>query len=312
MAVFCAVVLLITRTSQAGVLLYASILHLSPDHLRAAPDLAPILQPLRDERRQARAETVPNDVVRTEKRLQQLIQTSYVPTHPELHLDTPRQMNSFCLRLAMETALAHPWNLPVIVADRFRARIDSDSGGQFTWNDLITRQARSYERGADRNTALRLAAEPLETPEEIARFVGEHYREKRVRWFDRLETGWMGAVTALHLPDRRYSPTYQLPGVPYFYLVALAGACAALFVPARLRKFQWAFLPVLAGVWFSVTLTGALVPRYRFVLEPFWLIYFFFVADAMVRLAGWLRRSDPPQDMASGRPVPREITTAAV
>ena len=61
--------------------------------------------------------------------------------------------------------------------------------------------------------------------------------------------------------------------MPLFYLVALAGAVAMLFLPGPARPVQWTFLPVLAGVWFAVTLAGAIMPRYRFVLEPFWLVY---------------------------------------
>ena len=38
---------------------------------------------------------------------------------------------------------------------------------------------------------------------------------------------------------------------------------------------------MLAGVWFAVTLTGAIMPRYRFVLEPFWLLYFFAFLEAV-------------------------------
>ena len=47
-----------------------------------------------------------------------------------------------------------------------------------------------------------------------------------------------------------------------FYLVALMGMVMTLFVPAANRTFHWAFLPVLGGVWFTVTLTGAIMPRY--------------------------------------------------
>ena len=118
----------------------------------------------------------------------------------------------------------------------------------------------------------------------ISGFVSTHYDDTAVAWFNRWEAHWMEAVGNYHLPDVTYSPTSNLPGLLWFYAVAVSGAVLALGVPSRCRLVHWTLLPVLGGVWFATTLTGALVPRYRFLLEPFWLLYFFFVADGLGRL----------------------------
>lgn len=59
---FCIVTLIVTRTAQGGILLYASILHLAPDESRVAPDLPPCLKPLRDHLRRTREARISNDV----------------------------------------------------------------------------------------------------------------------------------------------------------------------------------------------------------------------------------------------------------
>jgi hypothetical protein len=39
------------------------------------------------------------------------------------------------------------------------------------------------------------------------------------------------------------------------------------------------WLAALMGVWFVVMLTGIVLPRYRFVFEPFWLFYIGLIPD---------------------------------
>lgn len=288
LAGFCVVTLLATRTQQAGVLLYSSIFHLAPDESRVAPGIMDCLRPLRDHLRRARERRISNDVVHVEKRLSEEIVTCYGEKHPELGLGqsntyVARKLNKLCLSLAVETARQHPFNLPKIVFDRFRARIDDDSGGEFSNHELQTRQYRTLQRSANRNSVLGvgLAGVPLHSEDEITGFIFSHYDEARVGWYNRLEHAWMRAIGTVRLPETAYSPEYQLPGIPWFYLVAAAGALATLAAPGPMRLVQWAFLPVLAGVWFTVTLTGAIMPRYRFVLEPFWLLYFFAFLDSV-------------------------------
>jgi hypothetical protein len=297
--VFCFATLLMTRTAQGGILLYASLLHLAPDHSNVAPDLTPCIEALRDRARRTRALRVPNDVVRVEKRLVEQITTCYAPKHPGIvfgGVNNPnsKQINSLCLRLAIEIARQHPWDLVVLVADRFLARIDDDSGGQFLNHDLQTRQYRALKRGSGRNAVLGmgLAGVPLLSEDQITNFVYAHYAESRVPWYNAWEQAWMSAIGYFRLPGHAYSAEYRLPGLPYFYVFAFAGAIVSLFIAGpELRAFQWTFLPVLGGVWFTVTLTGALMPRYRFVLEPFWLLYLCFLPDGLARL---IRRSPPP------------------
>ena len=299
-AVFCVATLFATRTHQGGILLYSSLLHLAPDESRVAPGIMDCLRPLREQLRTSRSQRIDNDVVRTEKRLSDLILNCYSPTHPEVGLQgavthKASRLNNLCLKLAIEAARQHPFRLPGIVVNRFRSRLVEDSGGELSAHDLHERQFRALDRGSKQfsELAVGLTGVALNSDEDITRFIDAHYDAKRVEWYDHLEKGWLSTVNQFRLPDSTYSAEYRLPGLPWLYVLAVLGAMATLFLPGSARAVQWSFLPVLVGVWFTVTLTGALVPRYRFVLEPFWLLYFFAFTDAVARLVAIVRKPTP-------------------
>ncbi len=311
----------ITKTSHSGLLLYASVVHLTPDEPRTAPGLGPYIRPLRDRMRERRAQAIANDVVRTSKRISAVL-IEYAKANPhalvgltparksshadedagdpsdeaELDLRTGTNMSELCRRLAEECALAHPGQLPGLAIDKFLAPIDEDSGGVFADYPFHAKQAKSLFGKPKIAQALGpgLIGAPLENIRQAEAFVNAHYLLDRVAWFNTLEAAWLRAVTYCHLPATRYSSTYALPGLPVFYFLAVLGALASLFRPARLRPFQWAFLPVLGAMWFLVVLTAAVIPRHRFVLEPFWLLYFFGLLDALLvagsLVAGRVRR----------------------
>ena len=300
LAVFCAATWFATRTQQGGILLYSSLLHLAPDESRVAPGIMDCLRPLRDPLRVSRSREIANDVVRTEKRLGDLLLNCYSPLHPAVGLQggvahRANRLNNLCLKLALETAWQHPFSLPGIVCNRFRSRLGEDSGGTLSDHELHERQLRAMGRGSKQFAALGvgLAGVPLRDDADIARFIDAHYEATRVGWYNRLEKSWLSVVNRFRLPDAPYGAECRLPGLPFLYVLALLGAVTTLFLPGAARAVQWSFLPVLAGVWFTVTLTGALVPRYRFVLEPFWLLYFFAFADAIARRVATVRRPAP-------------------
>jgi hypothetical protein len=309
----------ITKTSHSGLLLYASLVHLTPDNPRTAPGLGPYIRPLRDQTRAARAASIANeDVVRTAKHISDVL-IVYAKEHPhaiagltpahaaspaeadagdasdeaELELRTGTNMSDLCRLLATECALAHPWQLPGLAIGKFLAPVDLDSGGDFEDYTFHEKQAKSLYGKPKISAALGpgLIGSPLDSLAQARAFVDAHYRLDRVAWFNTLEATWQRCVTYFHLPDARYSATYSLPGLPLYYLGALVGAFIALFRPARLRPFQWAFLPVLGTMWFLVVLTAAVIPRHRFVLEPFWLLYFFGLLDALVYAGLYLSRA---------------------
>ncbi len=314
----------ITKVSHSGLLLYSSLVHLTPDDPRSVPGFGPYIRPLRDRMAAKRQEAVTDDVVRTSRRVNEAL-TAYAKDHPdagfglatdarerrrkadpdaavslndaELDLRVGNNLSNVCRRLAIESARAHPFRLPGLAWRKFLAPINADSGGQFTEHVIHEKQAFSLTGKADiaRVVTPGLLGERLDTYEQARAFVDRHYDLDKVRWFNSLEARWQSAVDFLHLPDTRYSATYRLPGLPVYHLLAILGALAALFRPGPARRFQWAFVPTLFGTWFVVMLTAAVIPRHRFVLEPFWLVYLFFLLDGVAVLAiHFTRKTLPP------------------
>ena len=303
----------ITKTSHSGLLLYASLVHLTPDQPRTIPGFAPYILPLRDEMVARRNERVSDDVVRTSKRITAIL-LAYARDHPDaqLGLSTPvtrsnhpanesdlaaklrygKNVSDLCRRLAIESARAHPFALPGYAWRKFRAPIREDPGGVFEDYAFHEKQAFSLAGNPEITRLLGpdLAGTPLETPEQDRAFVDRHYNLARVEWFNRLEDTWQDAVDAVHLPDTRYSAKYTLPGLPLYHLLGMLGAAVALFRPGRVRRFHRAFVPVAAGAWLIVMLTAAVIPRHRFVWEPFWMLYGFFFIDSVVAGVTALRR----------------------
>ena len=70
-----------------------------------------------------------------------------------------------------------------------------------------------------------------------------------------------------------------IPGVPYFYPLALAGMAVALLMPGPARRVHWAWVPVMLAVWWAATFVGVTNARYRFVYEPFCWIYLCLLLD---------------------------------
>ena len=320
----------ITKTSHSGLLLYASLVHLTPDHLHAVPGFEPYILPLRDEMFRERSQRVSDDVVRASRKVSNAL-TAYVKDHPhtslglaldkkqlereeksgradadpEVDLRYGNNTSDLCRRLAIESARAHPFALPGYAWRKFRAPILEDSGGVFEEYAFQEKQIFSLMGKSDMAKTLGpgLIGAPLETPDQARSFVEEHYRVDRVRWFNTLEEKWQNAVNYIHLPDLAYSASYQLPGLPLYHLLGMLGAAIALFRPGPSRRFHWGFVPVMVGVWFAVMLTAAVIPRHRFVWEPFWLLYGCFFFDSVIAVAASVTRRPSLAGSEAGMPV---------
>lgn len=301
------------QTSHSGLLLYASLVQFTPDEPQSVPGFGPYIRALRDDRARERGERVGHDVVRTGKRIAECL-LAYAHDHPgaDLHLGKrkPRRdgapgnplerelrggpkVSLICRRLAREAAMAHPFALPSVALNKFLAMIEGDPGGQIDFRAFREKQAVSLLGKPEITRVLGrgLAGVPLDDAGQARAFVDAHYDIARAAWFNALNDGWLRMINALHLPSTRYSDSYRLPGLPLPFFLALLGAVASLGYPARFRRFQWAFLGALFGMWFIVGLAAEVIPRHRFVLEPFWILYFFAFCDAAAALVARIRRA---------------------
>ena len=320
----------ITKTSHSGLLLYSSLVHLTPDDPHTIPGFGPYILPLRDQMIARRNEWVSDDVVKASKRIGAIL-LAYAKDHPhtslglaipvsrfkrrlpepdlEAELKYGNNLSNICRRLAIESAWNRPLALPGYAWRKFRAPIRDDPGGVF--EDYAFHQKQAFSLGGNpeisRELGRALVGSPLDTPEQVRAFVDQHYDLGRVEWFNRLEDRWQDVVDAVHLPDTRYSASYTLPGLPIYHLLGMLGAAAALFRPGGARRFHRGFVPVMIGAWFAVMLTAAVIPRHRFVWEPFWLLYGFFFLDSVAAgIAACFRRERPA---AVSVPISAPVTT---
>ena len=63
----------ITKVSHSGLLLYSSLVHLTPDEPKSVPGFGPYIRPLRDRMAAKRQEAVTDDVVRTSRRVNEAL-----------------------------------------------------------------------------------------------------------------------------------------------------------------------------------------------------------------------------------------------
>ena len=317
----------ITKTSHSGLLLYASLVHLTPDNPRTIPGFGPYIDPLRDQMIARRNDWVSDDVVKASKKVYEAL-AAYVKDHPRAHLGLAYHADRFkreqlggkteadpevelrygnnvsdlCRRLAIESALAHPLALPGYAWNKFRAPIRMDSGGVFEDYTFHEKQAFSLMGNPEivKEIGPGLVGTTLDTQDQGRAFVNDHYQLQKVEWFNTLEADWQNAVDYIHLPDYRYSAHYNLPGLPLYHVFAILGAVVALFRPGGARRFHRGFVPVMFGTWFVVMLTAAVIPRHRFVWEPFWLLYGFFLFDSVIALLVWRPRRTRMVGLPSG------------
>jgi hypothetical protein len=286
---FCLLTWLSTRNTQAGMLLYATLLPLSPETPKPAPDFGPLIAPLR-EARLAKGPLAMPDLVIEEKKVMAVVYP-YVKAKEHSHKSAIEQnAGALCQRLAVEAALNKPLLLPLIVIDKFLlgTALPSNDGFGKSWMQDTQVNSCTYKSWMLKLMP-RLTGRPIHSKDDLLAYVQKEFAPLQPDWFSVLQRIWFCATTRARIPLS--GQTGQTPGVPLFYVLGLAGMVAALLRGGPMRKFHIAWLITLAFTGSVVMLTGVVNPRYRFVFEPFALLYVFVLADFLVALAS---RRQPP------------------
>lgn len=277
----------LTRTSQAGLLLYTSVARLTPPELRSAPGFEPYIESERTALQQRWEELRLFPKVTNRRAIGDSVERYLREQQGAVPGSRHRSVNDLCAKLAAETCARRLPALPEHVYWKFRLTANESPAGLFDekwlWND----QAGAYSDQADR--ALRLSAglsgRSMSRIEEWREFVREKYRP--VDWFNALSARWFAAMNAWRLPDLSLTSHTQPPttiiyrGLPIPFLLAAAGLIAIALRPGPLRGFHLAWGLALAGFFFTIILTANVKPRFRFVFEPFWFLYVALLADSI-------------------------------
>jgi hypothetical protein len=280
---FCILTWLSSRNSQAGSLLYTTLLPLAPDTPKSAPDFGPLIAPLRQERLAKGPLAIP-DLVQEEKKVTKVVYAYLRSQHRPTN-----NYGAFCQRLAVEAALHKPLLIPLVVVDKFLlgTRFPTNDGFGVDWIQQRQIIACTYKSWMLRLMP-RLTGRPIHSRDDLIAYIHQEFQPLQPDWFDPLQSFWLGLTTGVRIPFPGLPA--GTPGLPLFYLLGAGGAIAGVIRSGRTQKLHLAWVITLGFTASVVMLTGVVNPRYRFVFEPFALIYVFVLADSVVGLV--LRRPD--------------------
>ncbi|HEX4083995.1 MAG TPA: hypothetical protein VHY22_03720 [Chthoniobacteraceae bacterium] len=291
MLVCCAGIWMSSRSTQAGLLLYSTVVRWAPQSSSVAPGVEQFVNPIRNADVSI-ARTKFNSIEeKCDKALHDYLKSAG-RNADEGHV------SSLAGKLAMEVIRRRIFILPGIAADKFLltcrenpdGSFDATSGG-FSPEWIYEKQQAAMVRRKFMKTLMKgLTGRPMDNSNaDVSAFLHAEYQPLSPDWFTPLQAAWnrltLGYQWHSHGSDKRF-----VPGWPACYFLCAAGMLASLIPRDRLWRFHWPWLATLLGVWFAVMLTGVVNSRYRFVFEPFCIFYVFLLLDYIAGAFGGLGR----------------------
>ncbi len=268
----------LTRTGQAGLLLFTSVLHLTPPHLTASPGVAELVRPLVPLAQEGMTDPNPPRLVPLRKSLQR--------TLAEAGLDP----NAAGQRAGLEILLREPLALPGLALRKFVVAHRELPGGTFNAYALDG-QLDALTDGDALPFAPLLWGQPLPDASAAHSFLLTAYRPLPGDALTRFLAGWQWLTTRPLLPLALPGSTVAgvpLPGLPWLYAAALAGL-VALALRERPLGFHQLWGAFLLGFFVLILVTANVRARFRILFEPFWILYALALLDSLWLLVARLR-----------------------
>jgi hypothetical protein len=275
----------LTKTVQTGLLLYTSVVRLTPTELKCAPGFDPYIAELRADLNARWAEKPQFPKVRDRRAVASAVE-KYLEDRVTSGKSVKRgSVDAFCLKLAKETCLRNFGYLPVHTYHKFRI-VSNEAPSLFFDNaTLFEKQRGAYIGSIERVLRLSrgLTGRELKDEAELHRFIDTRYGE--VPWFNAWQARWLAVVNHFRFPDQRVPnefwpnvPTYY-HGVPFYFVIAALGLLVVMFRRGTLQPFHIAWGLTLLAFFYTLMLTANVRPRFRFVFEPFWFLYVALLLD---------------------------------
>lgn len=284
----------LTRTSQAGLLLYTSVARLTPGNMKSAPGFEPYIAPIRKELQRRWEDERLFPIVRDRRNVATAVSQYLADTGARK--TGHRQVNALSMKLAAETCRRRFAQLPEHVWHKFRRpSLESPAGGlDEYW--LFTKQRGAYLGSFELVARLSrgLFGRRIETTVQMNKWIDSHHRE--VRWMGRLTQHWMASVNALRFSSDEVKHPYlddttvKYRGTPVYFVAAAAGLVLVALRRGVLQPFHIAWGLALLAFFYTIILTANVRPRFRYVLEPFWFLYIAIIADVLWSWAKPLRK----------------------
>ncbi len=277
----------LTKTAQTGLLLYTSVVRLTPTKLKCAPGFDPYIAPLRADLQQ-RWEEAPNFPKVRDRRAVAAAVEQYLDDRTAGDGEIKRgSVDAFCLKLAKETCLRNFGYLPTHIYHKFRI-VSNEAPSLFLDNDMLfDKQREAFVGSLERTLKLSrgLTGRELKSEAELQQFIDTHYGE--VPWFNAWQRRWLAGANHFRFADRRVPnpdwPTVSLfyYGVPFYFLIGALGLIVVMFRRGVLQPFHIAWGLTLLAFFDTIMLTANVRPRFRYVFEPFWFLYLALLLDCL-------------------------------
>ncbi len=276
--VWAALLFVITQTSQGGTLLYASVVHLTPDRLVLSPGISEAVRSVRaDSQAEWAGRSIPG-LVGIRKSLQDAVETELAAqgTDPR---EARSQVNSVCKVAAAETILRAPLAIPAFVLRKFV--IGHHEPPVLGFNDYaIAGQASALVDDGESQKALRFTnlawAEDFTSHREAETYFTETTTPVPGDWLWGYLLGFQRTILTPVLPfslPGADTEGVDFKGLPWLYSLAVLGLIALAARPPRPVNFHVLFGLFLVGFFIVVILTANVRARFRLGFEPFWFIY---------------------------------------
>lgn len=273
-------IFVITRTGQSGILLYASMIHWSPDHLLLSPGLAERMQPFPI----IAAELWEHGMVEHVKLRKAMV--------PELRAFLVEQgvpkkalskaVNDAAKRAGVEIAVRNFWRIPGYAVEKFfiaHRELPAQDFTDFPHAGQVGILFGDDAKESAKNS-LMLWGVPLSTPEEAMAFMRAHYDVSPgatlTPFLESFVQAGLYPIVPMQLPGT------PLRGIPWLYAFAFLGAICLILRERPAFGFQLIWFIFLCALFCAVIATGNVRARFRVIFEPFWFIYLFALLDSVL------------------------------
>ncbi len=281
------IVMFTSHGDEGGRLLYSSVLHLTPDHLRTAPGFETVIAPMK-----AQAvrdwEKYDSDGLQIPPTRQMHVSEALAKvTGSYLHLEGVPAAEQFrlesklCFRIGVETCLQHPVAALGVLIKKAASPINYLPGSQLDKKVARGKELRLFARFQRISPAIfqLLINRQFHSEAEALAFARGHYPAE-VAWFNKLHDNWRKGIRKFSFPCKKWRFDHVVwPPIPQIYTIAFVGFCIAAVRKSPFQTWHISMGITLALIAAMIFLTGNVRPRFRLFLEPFWLLYLGILCD---------------------------------
>lgn len=289
---------LITKTGQSGLLLFTSVVHLSPPTLWFSPGVAEATAPIAAEAaRQWNATPPAPKLVPLRKDLQKQLIDWQVEQGID-NADARKRVNTLARRAGMEIALRNLTSMPTLAVEKFviaHRELPALGFGDYAVEGQL--DALTDDGGHAMESAPLLWHHPMESAEDARAFLVETYRPLPGNFADRLQEWWVSFSLCPLLPIvMPGSQVDRVPvgGLPWLYAAGLLGILCLAIRDREPLGFHQLWGAFLIAIFVLIMVTANIRARFRVIFEPFWILYAFALLDSLLILTNRLRPSRRP------------------